>query len=115
MWQKRCHLYLVLWLNKRNLNLTYRSYIQILLKPRGTIAPMLLRLNPCETRFIIGTFTKKNNHGNHATDGYTTDDIQFDIDEATSVTGVETLKFPQFTVVDHNLLIRYIKFATGAF
>jgi len=28
---------------------------------------------------------------------------------------VETLKFPQFTVVDHNLLIRYIKFATGSY
>lgn len=46
-------------------------------------------------------------------DGYTTDDIEFYWQEGSSVTGVDNIELPQFSIIDYKTLSKKVVFATG--
>ncbi|XP_046728404.1 gamma-aminobutyric acid receptor subunit beta-1 isoform X3 [Silurus meridionalis] len=45
--------------------------------------------------------------------GYTTDDIEFYWQEGSSVTGVDNIELPQFSIIDYKTLSKKVVFATG--
>lgn len=46
-------------------------------------------------------------------DGYTTDDIEFYWQGGSSVTGVDNIELPQFSIIDYKTLSKKAVFATG--
>ncbi|KAF7710616.1 gamma-aminobutyric acid receptor subunit beta-1 isoform X1 [Silurus meridionalis] len=47
--------------------------------------------------------------------GYTTDDIEFYWQEGSSVTGVDNIELPQFSIIDYKTLSKKVVFATGSY
>ncbi|TRY65547.1 hypothetical protein DNTS_020846 [Danionella cerebrum] len=47
--------------------------------------------------------------------GYTTDDIEFYWMGRSSVTGVENIKLPQFSIIDYKTITKKVVFATGSY
>ncbi|XP_060728179.1 gamma-aminobutyric acid receptor subunit beta-1 isoform X2 [Tachysurus vachellii] len=47
--------------------------------------------------------------------GYTTDDIEFYWQEESSVTGVDNIELPQFSIIDYKTLSKKVVFATGSY